>query len=190
MHYKNNILQVCKFLSVCLLITFAGGCEPEGQTNKDPQSDKIIKREIDLTFDLEAPQNALQKLCTDHPSLWMDLMDAGHNLGVRVLFGDPELPGKDATYKAIYGRLGDLTLSTRAMTEQTRCQLFSHELIHVLQHLKENLKGVEPLGWPVSKESVKKFGSIQEAEAYTYQNRGELILNLIERAKAKNPWIQ
>ena len=48
--------------------------------------------------------------------------------------------------------------------------LISNEFIHLLQHLQGDLKGVEPLGWLVSAEAVSRFGSLQQAEAYTLQN--------------------
>ena len=83
---------------------------------------------------------------------------------------EPELAGKDATYRAEHGRLGTITLKQRPMSAEVRCLLISHEFIHVLQHLTAELKGVPPLGWDVTHQGVQRFGSIQEAEAYRHQN--------------------
>ena len=103
----------------------------------------------------------------------------GQRLGVRVVAGVPELAGKDATYRGEHGRLGTITLKQRPMSAEVRCMLISHELIHVLQHLSADLKGVPPLGWDVSHQGVQRFGSIQEAEAYRYQNHAGHVLQLL-----------
>ncbi len=178
----HNSLRIFIHLSISLLVALMGGCELSPESIKNDSTNHVSPK-TNLSFDFSSPDNTYKKLCTDEPSLWIQLMDVGHQLGVKIIFGKPELPSKDATYKAIYGQLGVLTLTTREMTDEVRCQLFSHEFIHVLQHLNENLKGVEPLGWPISTESLAKFGSAQEAEAYTYQNRGEFILQLLLSAK-------
>ena len=57
------------------------------------------------------------------------------------------------------------------MSLEVLCLLISNELIHLLQHLQGDLKGVEQLGWLVSAEAVSGFGLLQEAEAYTHQNK-------------------
>ena len=51
------------------------------------------------------------------------------------------------------------------------CFLISNECIHSLQHLNGDLKGLEPLGGLVSAEAVSRFGSLQEAEAYTHSEQ-------------------
>ena len=62
------------------------------------------------------------------------------------------------------------------MSIEVPCLLISNEFIHSLQHLNGDLKGVEPLGWLVSAEAVSRFGSLQEAEAYTHQNKAGRVL--------------
>ena len=91
------------------------------------------------------------------------------------------MPGKDATYRAEHGRLGTITLKQRPMSAEVRCMLISHEFIHVLQHFNGDLKGVEPLGWSASAQEIKRFGDIQEAEAYRYQNFAGHVLQLLQQ---------
>ena len=117
--------------------------------------------------------------CTDQPEIAIKIIAAGRRLGVTLVRGKPLLAGKDATYKAHYGRLGTVMLSDRFMSPVVRCKLISHEFIHVLQHLNADLKGVEPLGWELPLDSFTRFKSLQEAEAYTYQNRASDILKLL-----------
>ena len=57
------------------------------------------------------------------------------------------------------------------MNAEMHCLLISHELIHVLQHLHGDLKGVPPLGWRPSWE--------QEAEDYAHQNQAGHVLQLL-----------
>jgi len=95
----------------------------------------------------------------------------GQRLGVQVIAAPPELPGKDATYRAEHGRLGTIRLKQRPMSAEVRCQLISHEFIHVLPHLHGDLKGVPPLGWGPSRD--------QEAEAYAHQNQAGHVLQLL-----------
>ena len=57
------------------------------------------------------------------------------------------------------------------MSLEVPCLLISNEFIHLLQYLNGDLKGVEPLGGLVSAEAVSRFGSLQEAEAYTHSEQ-------------------
>ena len=117
--------------------------------------------------------------CKQNPKLDQALLLEGQRLGIRVVAGQPELAGKDATYRAEHGRLGTITLKQRPMSAEVRCMLISHEFIHVLQHLSADLKGVPPLGWDVSPQGIQRFGSIQEAEAYRHQNHAGHVLQLL-----------
>ena len=109
------------------------------------------------------------------------LLREGSRLGVNVIAGQPELVNKDPTYRAEYDRLGTITLNQRSMSAEVRCMLVSHEFIHVLQHLHGDLKGVESLGWQTTPEGIQRFGSIQEAEAYRYQNRAGHVIQLLQQ---------
>ena len=118
--------------------------------------------------------------CTDHPAHAQLLLQVGRKLGIAVRQGSPELEGKDASYRALHGRPGVITIKPRPMAPAVRCQLITHEFIHVLQHFGARLRGVEPLGWPLSPGERSRFGSLQEAEAYAYQNQPALVWQLLE----------
>ena len=115
--------------------------------------------------------------CQDDPALADLLLAEGRRLGIVVKTGLPELPLKDASYRAEPGRLGTITIKQRPMSPLMRCQLVSHEFIHVLQHLHGNLRGVPPLGW-----TNEHSDSIpQEAEAYGHQQRAGYVLRLLQQ---------
>ena len=117
--------------------------------------------------------------CRDDPALADLLLAEGRRLGIVVKTGLPELPLKDASYRAEPGRLGTITIKQRPMSPLMRCQLVSHEFIHVLQHLHGNLRGVPPLGW-----TNEHPDSIpQEAEAYGHQQRAGYVLRLLQQTQ-------
>ena len=120
-------------------------------------------------------------LCSQKPELAESLLRQGQRLGLLVRKGKPEMAGKDATYRAEHGRLGTITLKQRPMSTEVCCMLISHELIHELQHFNGYLKGVEPLGWGALAQEIKRFGEIQEAEAYRYQNFAGHMLQLLQQ---------
>ena len=126
--------------------------------------------------DYSQPPPGTLPSCDQDPSLGNRLLAQGRRLGIKVVSGKPELPGKDATYRATPGRLGTITFKQRPMADVVRCKLISHEFIHVLQHLHGELKGVPPLGWPTTHADPV----VQEAEAYGHQNRAGYVLQLLE----------
>ena len=126
--------------------------------------------------DYTQPPPGTQPSCDQDPSLGNRLLEQGRRLGITVVSGEPELPGKDASYRAMPGQLGTITFKQRPMAAEVRCKLISHEFIHVLQHLHGDLKGVPPLGWPTSHPDPV----VQEAEAYGHQNRAGYVLQLLE----------
>ena len=114
--------------------------------------------------------------CQDDPALADLLLAEGSRLGIEVKAGQPELPGKDASYRAEHGRLGTITIKQRPMSPLVRCMLISHEFIHVLQHLHGDLRGVPPLGWSTAHPDP----IAQEAEAYGHQQRAGYVLSLLQ----------
>ena len=117
--------------------------------------------------------------CQDNPALADRLLAEGRRLGITVKAGQPELPGKDATYRAESGRLGAITIKQRPMRPEVRCMLISHEFIHVLQHLQGDLRGVPPLGWTTEHPDPIP----QEAEAYGHQQRVGFVLRLLQQTE-------
>ena len=117
--------------------------------------------------------------CQDDPALADLLLAEGRRLGITVRAGQPELPGKDATYRAESGRLGSITIKQRPMSPEVRCMLISHEFIHVLQHLQGDLRGVPPLGWTTEHPDPIP----QEAEAYGHQQRAGYVLRLLQQTE-------
>ena len=121
----------------------------------------------------------LYPTCQDDPALADLLLAEGRRLGIVAKTGLPELPGKDASYRAEPGRLGTITMKQRPMNQLVRCKLVSHEFIHVLQHLHGNLRGVPPLGW--TNEHPDPIP--QEAEAYSHQQRAGYVLRLLQQSE-------
>ena len=117
--------------------------------------------------------------CQDNPALADRLLAEGRRLGITVETGQPELQGKDATYRAESGRLGSITIKQRPMSPEVRCMLISHEFIHVLQHLQGDLRGVPPLGWTTEHPDPIP----QEAEAYGHQQRAGYVLRLLQQTE-------
>ncbi len=122
------------------------------------------------------------RLCTQYPQIASDILSVGNDLGVEVISGEPKLQGKDATYEAFYGKLGVIVIKYRLMAPETFCQLVTHEFIHVLQHLKGELREVVPLGWSINVGDVQRYGSLEEAEAYIHQNYAGRVLDLLLEA--------
>ena len=117
--------------------------------------------------------------CQDNPALADLLLAEGRRLGIVAKTGLPELPGKDASYRAEHGRLGTITIKQRPMSPLVRCMLISHEFIHVLQHLHGDLRGVPPLGWT----TLHPDSIPQEAEAYGHQQRAGYVLRLLQQTQ-------
>ena len=126
--------------------------------------------------DYRQPPPGTHATCQQDPALGDALLKEGRRLGITVRSGEPEMPGKDATYRAESGRLGSITIKQRPMSREVRCMLISHEFIHVLQHLQGDLRGVPPLGWTTNHPDPIP----QEAEAYGHQHRAGYVLSLLQ----------
>ena len=51
--------------------------------------------------------------CSDFPGIAKDIIATGTDLGVHVKQGMPLIPGKDATYEALHGKLGTIIIRKR-----------------------------------------------------------------------------
>ena len=85
--------------------------------------------------------------CQDDPALADLLLAEGSRLGIVVKAGQPELPGKDASYRAEHGRLGTITIKQRPMSPLVRCMLISHEFIHCCSIFMVGFAVGRPWGW-------------------------------------------
>ena len=86
--------------------------------------------------DYSAQPAARGLTCSADPTIADALLRQGQRLGIAVVAGPPELPGRHASYRALPGRLGTITLKQRPMSAEVRCLLISHEFIHVLRLLQ------------------------------------------------------
>ena len=123
--------------------------------------------------DYTQPPPGTHATCQQDPALGDALLREGRRLGITVRRGEPELPGKDASYRAEHGRVGTIMLKQRPMSPVVRCLLISHEFIHVLQHLQGDLRGVSLHPDPIP----------QEAEAYGHQQRAGYVLTLLQQTE-------
>ena len=175
MDWKGCLLPLALPLSVLVICSwrlavsdrFSAPSPALFQTSQDPAPDYT-----------QAPPGTYPT-CREDPGLADLLIAEGSRLGIVVKAGQPELPGKDASYRAEPGRLGTITMKQRPMSPLVRCQLVSHEFIHVLQHLHGNLRGVLPLGW--TNEHPDPIP--QEAEAYGHQQQAGYVLRLLQQTQ-------
>ena len=117
------------------------------------------------------PLNIRQEdICTKNPEKVKYLVSLGERIGVNIKKGTPKLNGMDATYEAFDGRLGEIVVTRRKLHPVAYCQLITHEFMHVLQHLNGGLKIVKPLDLKLTYSQIYTQTSLQEAEAYAYQN--------------------
>lgn len=117
--------------------------------------------------------------CSKKPYLVNTILSLGKSMGVRVIYGKPKLENKDATYEAFPGKLGIITIKNRPMSQIVYCQLVTHEFIHVLQHIHGDLNSVKPLGLELKYIDIYRNSSLQEAEAYAYQDYIGYIIDLL-----------
>lgn len=179
MDWKGCLLPLAMPLSVLVigswwLVVSNNAAPPSGFNSAQP----VVAAKPDYS----QPPPGLLPTCQQDSKLADALLLEGHRLGINVVSGKPELPGKDASYRALPGRLGTITIKDRPMSPEVRCMLISHEFIHVLQHLHGNLQGVPPLGWTKRHQDP----SPQEAEAYGYQRHAGYVLRLLRATPLPN----
>ena len=104
-------------------------------------SDRVLSPRPALSGSTQAPGTDYSQAlpgtyptCQQDPALADLLLADGRRLEITVKTGKPELPRKDATYRAESGRLGSIMIKERPMSPEVLCLLISHEFIHVLQH--------------------------------------------------------
>ena len=149
-------------------------------------SDRVLSPQPALSGSTQAPGPDYSQAppgtyptCQQDPALADLLLADGRRLEITVKTGKPELPRKDATYRAESGRLGSIMIKQRPMSPEVRCVLISHEFIHVLQHLQGDLRGVSVLGWTTQHPDPIP----QESEAYGHQQRAGYVLWLLKQTE-------
>lgn len=114
------------------------------------------------------------------------LLAQADRLGVQVRWQQQqnETTAMHATYQAPPGRPGLLTLHAPQQptaNPAALCTLVTHEMVHVLQHWHGRLQAVLPLGWPTDGAAARERQlSIHEAEAFTAQERPEIVLQALQ----------
>lgn len=110
-------------------------------------------------------------------------------LGVEVRWTKQAMNNLDAAYRASPGVPGVIVLhdsATRPNSERL-CTLLSHEMVHVLQHWKGDLRAVPPLGWPRNGVPAGRNLSEQEQEAYAAQSNHRKVLHAVSELKPATP---
>ena len=86
-------------------------------------------------------------------------------------------------YVAKPGKPGHIELHIHSsIPPKQRCQLLTHEMVHVLQHWHADWKAVLPLGWPTNGPATQQRRlSPHEAEAFTAQDRPRKVLRALKQ---------
>ena len=110
-------------------------------------------------------------------------------LGIEMRWTSEGMTNLDAAYLARPGEPGVIKLrdSPQRPGQQQLCTLLAHEMVHVLQHWKGNLRAVPPLGWPVDGAPQGRQLSAQEAEAYTAQSTPAKVLKAVSSLQPIDP---
>jgi len=112
-------------------------------------------------------------------------LQEAQRLGIEVRWITAGMTNLDAAYQALPGAPGLILLrdSPQRPGPQQLCTLLAHEMVHVLQHWKGNLKATPPLDWPVTGAHQGRRLSPQQAEAYTAQAEPAKVLKAITSLK-------
>ena len=113
------------------------------------------------------------------------LLQQAQRLDIAVEWKKQSAHKFDAAYFASPGTPGHIVLTEREPKPSPAkiCTFLSHEMVHVLQHWKGNLKSLEPLGWPRDGAAVGDHRWAQEQEAYTAQSEPRKVLVAISKLK-------
>ena len=116
-------------------------------------------------------------------------MQESQRLGIEVQWTSEGMTDLDAAYDARPGAPGVVKLkdSPQRPGQKQLCTLLAHEMVHVLQHWKGNLRAVPPLGWPVDGAPQGRRLSLQEAEAYTAQATPAKVLKAVTSLQPIDP---
>lgn len=117
-----------------------------------------------------------------------NFLQQANRLGIEVRWAKEGMNQLDAAYYAVPEAPGYIALkdgNPRPSPKQI-CTLLTHEMVHVLQHWKGDLRAVKPLGWPVDGSPEGRKLSKQEQEAYTAQSETMKVLNAIIELKPVN----
>lgn len=110
-------------------------------------------------------------------------------LGVEVRWARDGMNQLDAAYHARPGAPGLLLLHDRTPRPdpQKICTLLAHEMVHVLQHWKGDLKATPPLGWQLHSAPSGRQLSLQEQEAYSAQSEPKRVLEALQSLNPVSP---
>ena len=116
-------------------------------------------------------------------------LQESQRLGIDVRWTNEGMTNLDAAYLALPGAPGVIKLRNNPQhpRPQQLCKLLAHEMVHVLQHWKGDLRATPPLGWPKGGAPEGRRLSPQEAEAYTAQSTPAKVLEAVSELKPVNP---
>ena len=109
-------------------------------------------------------------------------LQEAQRLGIEVKWDREKINNLDASYHAQPGKPGLIMLHDRTPQDNSQhiCRLITHEMVHVLQHWKGDLRALPPLGWPIDAAPSGRNLSIQEQEAYSAQKDPLKVLKAIQ----------
>ena len=112
-------------------------------------------------------------------------IEQADRLGIQIRFTADKMINLDAAYHALPGKPGYILLTeTQPMPNlEKQCRLLTHEMVHVLQHWKGELKAVPPLGWPQDGAPPGRQLSSQEREAYTAEKYPMKVFEAIKKLR-------
>ena len=116
-------------------------------------------------------------------------LQEAQRLGIEVRWTNTGITNLDAAYHALPGAPGVIVIHDHPQRPgpQELCTLLAHEMVHVLQHWKGNLRATPALGWPINGAPQGRQLSSQQAEAYTAQSDPAKVLKAVSSLQPVNP---